>query len=179
MATNPFEKFRTKIAEGLFALNTKLFADGEKVSGDNPLPMKQYGSIGASVIKSHFNTASFSPDTERDQVDILTPFELLGLEIRSNYPQDLQFQMESDNDRILPRIDLDDGHTTKEWVSMEEIIQENYLAGYFQQVANIENRLILKPNINIPFPKGGKIILRNNRDEEIRVGFNALIRKWQ
>ena len=44
MATNPFEKFRTKIAEGLFALNTKLFADGEKVSGDNPLPMKQYGS---------------------------------------------------------------------------------------------------------------------------------------
>ena len=49
MATNPFEKFRTKIAEGLFALNTKLFADGEKVSGDNPLPMKQYGSIGVNV----------------------------------------------------------------------------------------------------------------------------------
>ena len=44
MSTNPFEKFRTKIAEGLFALNTKLFADGEKVSGDNPLPMKLYGS---------------------------------------------------------------------------------------------------------------------------------------
>ena len=52
MATNPFEKFRTKIAEGLFALNTKLFADGEKVSGDNPLPMKQYGSI---VIEHEFD----------------------------------------------------------------------------------------------------------------------------
>lgn len=59
MSLNPFEYFRTKLSDGLWALNTKLHKSDGAIDDDNPFPVKQTGSIDVDRINQQKQTGSY------------------------------------------------------------------------------------------------------------------------
>ena len=177
MATNPFEKFRTKIAEGLFALNTKLFADGEKVSGDNPLPMKQYGSIGVdgSLIADSF---SFVSDGEESVFETQEPIEIIWLEMGSTSPN-MRLKLGSYRENggitnwLLARPDI----AGYNGITLDAI--ENYGSVFFDVVKNTpeDNKYKIGANKTIPMPNGGEVKVENPNNEEADVSITGYYRR--
>ena len=173
MATNPFEKFRTKIAEGLFALNTKLFADGEKVSGDNPLPMKQYGSIVSKDAdqKEESRSGSFS-----ESETILQKNKFIHLDyvfIKTNELENIRLSVEhfNANGDLVARRSLVDN------IAISNPTLSGVVDGYHpdiiaDRIDEENDEYIFKLRKERDFPHGCRFMLTHNKEGE---SYNATI----
>ena len=191
MATNPFEKFRTKIAEGLFALNTKLFADGEKVSGDNPLSMKQYGSIGSEQFMTRAGAGPVSDPAgplEEGEVEVLLEKEniiideiMWGFEGENAYDYQgggrLIFEIDGNDYNALRTVTDDLTHTRLTPEVIEKDVAPHININKFDKE---EHKYFFSFN-RVPFKIVGncKIAIENNSDSHLDYIIKIIGREMQ